>query len=632
MATDEPAPASRSAGTPTVQLWSDDPERTDLLAFDAIAETLVDAVLDDSLDPIALGVSGSWGSGKTTVLNLIEQRLAAEGEGGTRVLPILTEAWRYDPALGAKESLITEVLERLATEIDEAADTAGKASALLSRLAKRVDWAKALKMAAKTSVIMQVPSLDSILELVKAPDGADDDTPRTLDGFRKEFAELLASDGLRHIRRVVVLVDDLDRCLPPTVVDTLETIRLFLAVPKMSFVIAADEDRVAEAIGLHFASTTEISGDDEHPSRLYLHKIVQTTIPLPSLSRFDTQAYLLLLQVRSRLEEDALTALIAQCSQLRSSGATLDELTPVGGVDLAEPTAFAARLTPILYEKLRGNPRRIKRFLNDMRVRQSVASRRGIALAPEIVAKLMVLEQLVPDGFSLVMDWIAHGNLRGEIAALELAAGRPAPEESAEPVDAVAQDGAGPSGADEGKVAPEPPTPEPEFADDLLRWAKLPPSLSQVDLTPYLHLAASFSRRTLIDTELPERLRDIAANLLSSSRAEQRAVTDDDLALLRETEPSLLLRHLGRAARDRPADQRQAVNAILRIDRLHPNLIDDVVAALSSIPAVDIEPATALQFDESPTDPLASVLRHWREHTSNPMARAAINERLKDGT
>ena len=220
--------------------------------------------------------------------------------------------------------------------------------------------------------------------------------------------------------------------------------------------------------------------------------------------------------------------MIAQCSQLRSSGATLDDLTPVGGVDLAEPTAFATRLTPILYEKLRGNPRRIKRFLNDMRVRQSVASRRGIALAPEIVAKLMVLEQLVPDGFDLIMDWIAHGNLRGEIAALELAAGRPVPEESAEPVDAVAEDGAAPSEADEGKVAPEPPTPESEFADDLLRWAKLPPSLTQVDLTPYLHLAASFSRRTLIDTELPERLRDIAANLLSSSRAEQRAVTNDD--------------------------------------------------------------------------------------------------------
>lgn len=43
--------------------------------------------------------------------------------------------------------------------------------------------------------------------------------------------------------------------------------------------------------------------------------------------------------------------------------------------------AFAVRLTPLLYEKLHGNPRYIKRFLNDLHVRQSVASRRGISAA-----------------------------------------------------------------------------------------------------------------------------------------------------------------------------------------------------------------------------------------------------------
>ena len=57
-----------------------------------------------------------------------------------------------------------------------------------------------------------------------------------------------------------------------------------------------------------------------------------------------------------------------------------------------------------------------------------MASRRGIALAPEIVAKLMVLEYLVPDGFTQVMDWMAHGDLRSKVAELEQAAGRSAPD------------------------------------------------------------------------------------------------------------------------------------------------------------------------------------------------------------
>lgn len=56
--------------TPTLSLWSDDPARIDLLSFDAVAQTVADALLDKALDPVALGLSGSWGSGKTTVLGL----------------------------------------------------------------------------------------------------------------------------------------------------------------------------------------------------------------------------------------------------------------------------------------------------------------------------------------------------------------------------------------------------------------------------------------------------------------------------------------------------------------------------------------------------------------------------------
>jgi hypothetical protein len=58
-----------------LSLWSDDPSSLDLLSFDAVAQTVVDALLDEALDPVALGLSGSWGSGKTTVLGLIGKEL-----------------------------------------------------------------------------------------------------------------------------------------------------------------------------------------------------------------------------------------------------------------------------------------------------------------------------------------------------------------------------------------------------------------------------------------------------------------------------------------------------------------------------------------------------------------------------
>ncbi|MCZ7537980.1 MAG: KAP family NTPase [Acidimicrobiia bacterium] len=294
-------------------------------------------------------------------------------------------------------------------------------------------------------------------------DDAADSEPRGLEAFRDEFSRLMGSEDLRDVRRVVVLVDDLDRCLPDTVVETLETIRLFLAVPKMAFVIAADEDRVAEAIRQRYPGAAD---DREEPARLYLHKIVQTTIPLPSLSRFDTEAYLLLLQLAIRLDADQLAVLVDQCEQLRLRSATLDDLPGIDDVEIAAELAFAARLTPMLYEKLRGNPRRIKRFLNDLRIRQSVASRRGIALAPDVVAKLMVLEVLLETQFKQILDWLATGNLRAEIQRLEVAAGRtrpPQPAETETPTPAADEQSSG-----DGEEASR------GFSDDLLRWAKLP--------------------------------------------------------------------------------------------------------------------------------------------------------------
>ena len=95
-----------------VQLWSDEPSSVDLLAFGAVAETAVEAVLDDALDPIALGISGPWGSGKSTILKLIKAELASrdvvsedEASVDERILVVETDPWRYDPSVGAKATL-----------------------------------------------------------------------------------------------------------------------------------------------------------------------------------------------------------------------------------------------------------------------------------------------------------------------------------------------------------------------------------------------------------------------------------------------------------------------------------------------------------------------------------------------
>lgn len=429
------------------RLWSDEPSKVDYLAAQAVAETVSDAVLDDALDPLAIGLSGPWGSGKTTVLELIKADLDARSDPDeAKILTVRTDPWRYDPAVGAKESLIGEVLEALATELAERVDDneqteskGAKAKKLLRKLIDRVDWAKAVKLAANSSLTLQIPGIDDVLGLIREKSGEGEDSTqelRGLAGFRAEFARLMAAEELAHVRRVAVLVDDLDRCLVDTVVETLEAIRLFLSVDKMAFVIAADEERVAEAIKTKLPEWTmpaeRTEGEDalppEPPSKLYLHKIVQTTVPLPALGAFDTESYVLLLQLQNRVDvpltNEQLQSVIDDCQRLRSVGA-LDGLAAPQGLDVQHELSFARRLTTILYEKLRGNPRRIKRFLNDLNIRRSIAARRGIELEFDVVAKLMVLEVLLPDQFQMVLSWLRTGELRDRLESLELLANKP---------------------------------------------------------------------------------------------------------------------------------------------------------------------------------------------------------------
>lgn len=336
------------------------------------------------------------------------------------------------------DALAAELAERAVG--DEKSDTTGQtAKKLLKKLSDRVDWSKAVKVAAKSSLTFQIPSIDDVLGLIREKTSEGDeatDESRGLTDFKAKFDELVSSEELAHVLRVAILVDDLDRCLGDTVVETLEAIRLFLSVEGMSFVIAADEERVAEAIRVKFPERTmpteRAGGEDalppEPPSKLYLHKIVQTTVPLPALGAFDTESYMLLLQLQNRIEsplsDDQLQAVINECQRLRAIGA-LDNIRVPDKLDVQHELSFAHRLTTILYEKLRGNPRRIKRFLNDLNIRRSIAARRGITLEFDVVAKLMVLEVLLPDQFRDVLSWLRTGEPRDRLEALESLANRP---------------------------------------------------------------------------------------------------------------------------------------------------------------------------------------------------------------
>src|SRR2546425_12186308 len=79
-------------------LRDDNPSRIDLLGFGDIVAAVESTVTRKDLDPITVGINAPWGGGKTTVLQLLQDKLNARSD----VLVVYVSPWEFDPATDTK--------------------------------------------------------------------------------------------------------------------------------------------------------------------------------------------------------------------------------------------------------------------------------------------------------------------------------------------------------------------------------------------------------------------------------------------------------------------------------------------------------------------------------------------------
>lgn len=564
-------------------LWPDNPTAEDLLGFADIADPIQDALLRERLDPVAIGVFGDWGSGKSTVLEILRRHLTERG----RVVVVYTRPWEYDPNIDPKATLIAEVLAAVRAEV---AKDEGRMTQLADRfkgLVSRVQWSKAVTLVANSALTLSIPKIADVVDLFgDADDGLADPT---LQGFRDEFDELMAE--LEEIDRVVVLVDDLDRCLPDTVVAALEAIKLFLSVRKMGFVIAADRRLVTLAIATRYAQ----SAQGALMAREYLEKIVQIPISVPTLGLADTEAYLAMMLLDRHLGDDAVSTLAEHCDARRRAGdaRTLEDL-PKGLVppDAAGELQLAGVLAPVLFRRLAGNPRRLKRFLNAYWLRSSIAQRRSAALQPAALAKLLVLEELEPDAFSQLLAWLGDGELAAKLAELE------------------------DSKRDTGDAT-------------LREWALTPPSLASEDLDPYLRLAASLRSLAAPGSGLRSDLRDLlndlkadAQNTRKSARKRMNALGGDDRLLV--------ARELTELVRTEPDSRDRVAEALEGLMAEQPTG-EEVLRRLDELDPASVTPGLIVRLtrDGPLKNEALALIGRWRDSERlGEVARAAVGQLL----
>lgn len=401
-------------------MWRDSETKSDYLNFDYLIDAVESIAMDAKLTPSTIGVYGDWGSGKSSLMQMVEEKIKAEHKEDACCIRF--NGWLFEGYEDAKTAFCGSILDALRTEKTIPA----KVKTRITKLLKKVDGKKILMKGGSVALdILLTGGLGSITYLTidaitnalkdKLSNATSDDIKEVLKGvltenknqstsnrndikiFQEEFKKILDESKIEHL---VIFVDELDRCTPDTVLDIFAAMRLFLFVEKTSFIIGADSRLIDYAIKTRYQN---IPGNDLDISKEYLEKLVQYPVTIPKLDELELERYLTCLLLETEIED------IAECirGEVLYEPINQDNLISKHGEkeeQIKEALLLSRIVSPILAARLNGNPRQCKRFLNTLFMRVQMAESRAVTLDKNILAKLMLLEYFKEPMYAEVMN------------------------------------------------------------------------------------------------------------------------------------------------------------------------------------------------------------------------------------
>jgi hypothetical protein len=359
------------AGSRTI---NDAPADTDLLGFKRYVDALADIITDpETQTPLTIGIFGRWGAGKSTLLRHLRQRLVEPREG------FECFCVEFDPWLYRDESnLIPALLHAIEDQLrSDAAHRLGASARKIGAVLTRVGADLFLKT--MTLAQVSVKDLEKHEKTYLAQQRRARSAVRTLRRDLERVVTELTSRGREG--RLVILVDNLDRCQPDQIVSLLESIKLFLDVSYCVFVLAVDDDVIHRGIQIRY---DKFPFELERRARIgheYLEKMIQLPLYLNPLGASDVEAYL-------------------------------------GGLQLP---ADVARHGPLLAKLMQPNPRKIKRILNVFLLALAVVDRpRGPAFDVEVLARLIAVQVQEHDLYVALAQYAELAEYLGKVYANEI--------------------------------------------------------------------------------------------------------------------------------------------------------------------------------------------------------------------
>jgi len=618
-------------------MWNDVETTQDFLNFNIVATTVAELIAEAEGKPISIGVSGSWGSGKSSMVKMIGEalRLADNGkeERDKQYIFLEFNAWLYQGYDDARAALLQAVSNKLLVESKKRTNTSRDITQKVTSLIKRINWLQASKMIAPlllgllpggapvggiASLVGAISDLiqnndekqnvkksenivtaynsikNDIKELIKENDAKS--APQQIESIRSEFADLLREMNVT----LVVLVDDLDRCLPQTAISTLEAMRLLLFVERTAFIIAADEQMIRNSVKAHF-SDVELS---EGLVTSYFDKIIQIPLSVPRLGYQEVKIYLVMLfaemaEKKKEIEKGTLNRVRGELLSLLSNAwqgnipKSKIERTFNGSSDIMQRYIdIAEQLSKIMVtaDNISGNPRLIKRFLNSLIIREKVARLNGLTFDLGCLVKMLLFERCAPTAayeslYKMVME--SENGQPDYIRDIEdkLARGE--------------------------KYDVDDKAWESKFVEE---WFRLEPKLSSIDIRPLLYLSHDRTLPLAAYDELSKEASEILAALSNVVKDIQLSIVDR-IKEIGETEAEKILSRVGRIGNGSQWEIK-TLFAALHITEAFPNLGSRLVNLLDTIPAKARNPAFIPLLREKPW--AKDMLDRWSKDEQTP--------------
>lgn len=245
----------------------------DKLNFDNSATVLKNLIIKSDT-PISIGINGKWGSGKTSLMQLVREKLEKYDE--SKIIIGWFDTWNYSNEREIWRVLMISLLDDLDPKNKNSVDIINLISSILNL---GLITSKAWLSQGATLYSDQESILEKIKNISKIRKSREETIVRnqikTVKAFRENF-EKIVEKSVEGNGKFVVFIDDLDRIMPDKILDIIEAIKTFLSCKRCVFVIGCDYDYLNTCIENRYKGLN-LSGRD------YMEKIVQIPFNVPSM-------------------------------------------------------------------------------------------------------------------------------------------------------------------------------------------------------------------------------------------------------------------------------------------------------------------------------------------------------------